>query len=240
MLTSKSNNSAVVTAYYLNNFPGLPATYSNANSTHYNQTVTVGTIAAYDASDVATPLAVTSSGSVNGYVNHTTFTGFIYTDVFDAVNAAGGFTMPVGSYPSGVSSYGAYDLAGNAYEWTTTTFVASNGAEVGQTVNEVRGGGWYSNGTSGQSVDTGEGRSATGAYNSVGFRIALLPPGYGSSFTITTASLPAGTAGSVYSQTLAATGGNTPYAWTVASGPLPSGLTLSSAGGAERFTDGFR
>jgi len=46
--------------------------------------------------------------------------------------------------------------------------------------------------------------------------------------TITTATLPAGTVGSPYSQTLAASGGTAPYTWS-ASG-LPSGLSMSSAG----------
>ena len=48
--------------------------------------------------------------------------------------------------------------------------------------------------------------------------------------TITTASLPAGTVGTAYSQTLAATGGTQPYSWTVSVGTLPVGLSLSTAG----------
>ena len=47
---------------------------------------------------------------------------------------------------------------------------------------------------------------------------------------ITTGSLPAPKAGTAYSQTLSATGGVAPYTWTVSSGTLPVGLTLSSAG----------
>jgi hypothetical protein len=48
---------------------------------------------------------------------------------------------------------------------------------------------------------------------------------------ITTPSpLAAGTVGASYSQTLAATGGTTPYVWTPASGTLPAGLTLSAGG----------
>ena len=51
-----------------------------------------------------------------------------------------------------------------------------------------------------------------------------------SPLTITTSSLPAWTAGVAYSQTLAAAGGTSPYTWSIASGPLPAGLSLSSSG----------
>lgn len=47
---------------------------------------------------------------------------------------------------------------------------------------------------------------------------------------ITTASLPGGSLGVAYSATLAATGGQTPYTWSVSAGSLPAGLSLSSAG----------
>jgi len=48
--------------------------------------------------------------------------------------------------------------------------------------------------------------------------------------SVSTSSLPAVTMGSAYSTTLAATGGTSPYKWSIASGSLPAGLTLSSAG----------
>ncbi len=47
---------------------------------------------------------------------------------------------------------------------------------------------------------------------------------------ITTSSLPAWTQGVAYSQTLAATDGTTPLAWSLFSGSLPAGLSLSAAG----------
>ncbi len=53
-----------------------------------------------------------------------------------------------------------------------------------------------------------------------------------SSLTISTPSLPGGATGVSYAQTLAATGGTSPYAWTVASGSLPPGITLTPATGA--------
>jgi len=50
--------------------------------------------------------------------------------------------------------------------------------------------------------------------------------------TITTASLPNGQVASAYNQTLAATGGTTPYTWSVQTGSLPAGLSLSASTGA--------
>lgn len=47
---------------------------------------------------------------------------------------------------------------------------------------------------------------------------------------ITTSSLAAGTAGTAYSASLAATGGAAPYAWAVTAGSLPDGLALSPEG----------
>ena len=62
-------------------------------------------------------------------------------------------------------------MAGNAYEWTSGLIVANNELERGTTVNAIRGGSWYSVGTSGRSTGRGEGRSPRGAYHSVGFRV---------------------------------------------------------------------
>ena len=50
--------------------------------------------------------------------------------------------------------------------------------------------------------------------------------------SITTASLPNGTANEPYSAALAASGGTPPYTWTVVSGALPSGLILDLSSGA--------
>jgi sugar lactone lactonase YvrE len=46
----------------------------------------------------------------------------------------------------------------------------------------------------------------------------------------TTPSLPAASIGAAYSQSLAGSGGTLPYSWSLASGTLPAGLTLSSTG----------
>jgi hypothetical protein len=50
------------------------------------------------------------------------------------------------------------------------------------------------------------------------------------SLTVTTTSLPGATEEVAYSTTLAASGGTAPYSWTITSGSLPTGLSLSSSG----------
>jgi len=47
---------------------------------------------------------------------------------------------------------------------------------------------------------------------------------------IATTTLTTGAVGTAYSQTLSATGGTIPYKWTISSGTLPGGLSLSSIG----------
>jgi hypothetical protein len=91
-------------------------------------------------------------------------------------------------------------------------------------------------GTGSAAINTG---SATGA-PATDYAGAARPQGSGYDIgayegnnaapSITTSSLPNGTVGVAYSQTLAATGGTAPYTWAIASGTLPAGLGLSSSG----------
>jgi hypothetical protein len=69
------------------------------------------------------------------------------------------------------------------------------------------------------------------AAGSVTSNAATLTVTSASTVTITTTSLPNGTVQVAYSATLQATGGTTPYTWSVASGSLPAALTLSASGG---------
>jgi len=59
------------------------------------------------------------------------------------------------------------------------------------------------------------------------FKLTINPPPL--SMT-TTSPLASGTVGTSYSQTFAATGGTTPYTWTLISGTLPQGMNFSSSG----------
>ncbi|AXC11423.1 Serine protease, subtilase family [Acidisarcina polymorpha] len=56
------------------------------------------------------------------------------------------------------------------------------------------------------------------------------PPPVATLAITTAATLTAGTVGTAYTATLAASGGTAPYTWTISAGTPPAGLTLSSAG----------
>lgn len=129
------------------------------------QTVTAGEL-----------LTMSADGqSVQTWANHTTGVGFIFTDLYAEFAENGGLTMPVDvGY---VNVYGLYGCAGNAWCWTNSWVVATNGAEAGQLVRSVRGGSWYAT-TRSCSVNTrGEGRLETGAFHTIGFRLAATPVG---------------------------------------------------------------
>jgi formylglycine-generating enzyme required for sulfatase activity len=175
VLTSRFSYNAVTVAYYLSHEPQREVTYNNPRSPYNGTKTTVDHIAAYDAAGNADLLAVSPDGMVRGWVNHQTDSGFIYTDLFRALDAVGGNTVAVGSYENGKSGYGAYDMAGNVWNWTETLIMARNGAERGREVNEIRGGSWYANGRSCRSISIGEGRDAKSGYNTVGFRLVMTP-----------------------------------------------------------------
>lgn len=72
-------------------------------------------------------------------------------DEFDASRANTdykvGDTTPVGSYPNGISPYGAHDMAGNVWEWVADWYQVYPGSDyqsafAGQKYKVVRGGSW--------------------------------------------------------------------------------------------------
>jgi hypothetical protein len=70
-------------------------------------------------------------------------------------------------------------------------------------------------------------KDAAGNSASQALTVTVNPP---PALIITTTSLPNGTNGTPYSQTLQATGGVPSYKWSITAGSLPAGLSLSSAG----------
>ena len=90
--------------------------------------------------------------------------------------------MPVGSYPFGVSPYGCYDMAGNAYDWCSDWFhqetykysSAENplGASEGRR-RVIRGGSWIARGEFAARCANRAAYEPIQAIHSVSFRIAV-------------------------------------------------------------------
>ncbi len=167
-LNAKFNYNAVCAAHFLTNEPKKMTRYIEKSSQSGKE------CAVEDITgSKGQRFSVTGEGNVNGWIDHSTNMGFVNTQLYRDLVSEGGFTTPVGSFSAGASHYGCHDMAGNAYEWTTSLITATNGAERGKEVNDIRGGSWYSTGRSGTSLCTGEGRQRHGGYHSVGFRIAV-------------------------------------------------------------------
>jgi hypothetical protein len=113
---------------------------------------------------------------------------------------------------------------GGAYAWT----VVAGGLPSGLSLNGSTGaitGTPGSAGTTGVTLQVASGDGQT-ASASLSITIGSGPP------TITTTTLPGGTTGIVYDQTLQVTGGDGSYTWTVTTGSLPGGLALGGSDGA--------
>ena len=88
-----------------------------------------------------------------------------------------GDTMVVGSYENGKSPYGAYDMAGNIFEWVTDWYDVYPGGnesttvDFGQTLRVLRGGAWeFYNHTARSAFRMGYPPSQSDYY--IGFRCA--------------------------------------------------------------------
>lgn len=68
---------------------------------------------------------------------------------------------------------------------------------------------------------------SSGSYGSTTFSVSVPSA---TPISLTTAALPGGTVGKSYSAALSAAGGTAPYSWSVVSGQLPAGLSLSPTG----------
>ena len=166
LISAPFNFNGIVASVYLKQDPKRIVTFFHEKSTRKGEKVELQKV-----------ISVSSNGGVRGWVDHKSWTGFIYTDLFKSISATGGYTTPVDEFPAGKGSYGNMDMCGNCWEWTSSTITATNGAERGKQVNAIRGGSWYANMSSCQATFRGEGRRPGGCYNTVGFRLAATPKG---------------------------------------------------------------
>jgi hypothetical protein len=130
-------------------------------------------------------------------------------------------TLPNGTVGAAYSQTLAASGGGTPYTWTVTTGTLPAGLTLA--TNGVLSGTPTAYGTNTFTVQAKDVLNATATKS---LTLGIAP----AALQVTTATLPNGTVGAAYSQTLAASGGGTPYTWSVTTGTLPAGLTLATGG----------
>jgi hypothetical protein len=217
----------------------LAASASNGAPTTYTWAIASGTLPA--------GLTLSSAGVISGTPTvpvTSTFTvqatgncsaGQTTTQAFTLTIGCPAITITTASLPSGTvgTVYTTTTLAASAANGAATTYtwaIASGTLPTGLTLTSAGVISGTPTGAGGSFSITvrATGNCSAGQITTKAFTLTIGCP----AITITTASpLTAGTVGTAYSQTLAATPTSAaPYTWTIDSGALPTGLTLSSAG----------
>ncbi|HEV2246777.1 MAG TPA: putative Ig domain-containing protein [Terriglobia bacterium] len=109
------------------------------------------------------------------------------------------------------------------YAWSISSGTLPSGLSLASATGVISGTP-TAGGTSNFTVKVTDANSLT-ATQPLSLTVAATPP------SVTTTSLPNGTQNTAYNTTLTASGGTTPYSWSVSSGTLPAGLTLASSTG---------
>ena len=219
-----------------------PATVPNGFvGTAYNQTLTgSGGTGPYTftiaSGALPTGLTLSSSGVISGTptaggpfnfsVGVTDTAGNTGSQAYSVNIGASSLTVNPASLPNGQQ--------GTAYNQTVTatggtgpyTFAVTSGSlPAGLTLSS---GGVLSGTPSGSGASTFT-VQATDSVSNTGSRSYTVTIG-ANILTVNPATLPNGTQGTAYNQTITASGGTTPYTFAVTSGTLPTGLSLSSGG----------
>jgi uncharacterized protein (TIGR03437 family) len=167
----------------------------------------------------------TTTGTSNFTVQVTDSGGVNSSGIFQlTINAAKlaittSSPLPAGKVNAGYSQTLAATGGAPPYSWlsnlTTPGLTLSSAGVLSGTPTTV-----------GNSSFTVQVTDSNGASITAPFALTINPPG----LAIATSSLPAGQIGTSYSQSLTATGGLSPYAWSITNGTPPPGLSLNSSG----------
>jgi hypothetical protein len=189
----------------LTNSAAFTTTYNAPASVVGNLTVTVQSFSVADTSaSAATAVVVSPAPSITTTTLTSGAVGMAYTAALQATGGAGSITWALASgstLPAGLSLSGAGVISGTPTTPGTSTFTV-------------------------KATDASQGKPGpVTATQPLSLTIVAAP------LSITTTSLPEGIEGGAYSQTVQASGGTAPYAWTVTTGStLPSWLSLSTSG----------
>ena len=230
LVNATQTSTSVVAATYLS--PTATVASVNANGT----TFTINTAAFFNST--AAPIALAATTLNHGYTTKADGTAQPYrynlagTELGTNTKIRWQFTGYSTTAPTRAPRFNVDDIVVNTTSGAPPTVVTmyDDGLHGDGAANDGIWGGTIPAQANGATVNftiaaVGSGGSGTTTSSSTSYTVAPAP-------TITTASpLPNGSTTGAYSQTLTATGGSgTGYVWSLFSGSLPNGITLSSGG----------
>ena len=153
--------------------------------------------------------------------------GNLYFNVHSSANPGGEIR---GQIVPATIKVGTATLTGENEVPPVTTDAKGSGIMALNSVTQLVNGGVSTTGIVGTAAHVHA--AAAGVNGSVIVPLGKTPPAstFRNPLAISTPSLSDGAVSSAYTQTLAATGGTAPYTWSVTTGALPAGLSLSTAG----------
>lgn len=176
--------------------------------------------------EVTDAASITARRTYTGKISAGSALLTIHSDTLSQITSAIGYSYKL-AVTGGASPYSFRTSSGSLPEGLSLNEVTGviSGTPVPATSNQA-----YAFAIS---VDDKSGQSATRTY------IGKVASSSSSSLFIVTTSIPTPGAGSTYTAAIAATGGSSPYNFSISSGVLPSGLTLNSSSGLISGTVNF-
>ncbi len=191
----------------------------------------VSTLNAYDGK-VTSNMAIvpTLNGDVDAYAYNSTF---LLMDIFSYFAPILPLSVTTTALPAGTVNYGYSTMLAAAggvlpYSWSITSGGLPPGVNLDPSSGVISG----TPTTTGTYPFTAQVTDSESPPANASAPLSITVNATLSQLTITTTTLPSGTQNSPYNANLAATGGVTPYTWSIVSGSLPSGLSLNSSTGA--------
>ncbi len=203
---------------------------ATGGTTPYSWSISAGTLPAGLALAPSTGVisgTPTSTGTSNFTVQVTDANSLTAVQPLSLTVVAPPLTVTTSSLPNGTQNT-AYNTTLAAvggttpYSWSISAGTLPTGLSLASSTGVISGTP-TGTGTSNFTVQVTDANSVTA---SKPLSLTVVAP-----LTVTTSSLPNGTQNSAYSTTLAATGGTTPYTWSISAGTLPAGLALASSTG---------
>ena len=169
-------------------------------------------------------LVLDASGQVTYLANAPTASSVVVITTFRLPSATSGIP-----YTTTLAATGGT----TPYTWSVTTGSLPAGLTLDASTGAISGTPTVA-GTSAFTVQVAD--SSSPAQTATANLSITVSPAEPAALSVTTTSLPGGTVGTTYTTTVAATGGTTPYTWSVTTGSLPAGLSLDASTGVVRGT----